>query len=361
MKTITVSTPGRICLFGEHQDYLNLPVIPMAINLRVKITGIPRKDKKFILDLPDINKVETIEFSNDKELTYTNKRDYFRSISNVLRRNGYKWTNGWDCEVRGKIPIRSGTSSSSALNNVWCKFLAEASASGNKKISNRKIAEFSYLAEVVEFDEAGGQMDQYSTALGKILFLEFAEKLMITPLPADLGYFVLGDSLEPKNTQKILSETKAPALSGMAKLKQKIPNINFKDIELLHLTENNYVLSEKEAKVLESVIQNRQITKEAKHELQKKTTDKKKIGELLSKHHYYLNNNLNISTPKINKMINAALDAGAFGAKINGSGGGGCMFAFAPHNPDEVAKAIEKAGGKAYIIQVGEGLKIEID
>ena len=60
-------------------------------------------------------------------------------------------------------------------------------------------------------------------------------------------------------------------------------------------------------------------------------------------------------------MINAALDAGAFGAKINGSGGGGCMFAFAPHNPDEVAKAIEKAGGKAYIIQVGEGLKIEID
>jgi len=45
----------------------------------------------------------------------------------------------------------------------------------------------------------------------------------------------------------------------------------------------------------------------------------------------------------------------AFGAKINGSGGGGTMFAYAPEKPERVAENIEKAGGKAYIINVDSG------
>jgi galactokinase len=44
--------------------------------------------------------------------------------------------------------------------------------------------------------------------------------------------------------------------------------------------------------------------------------------------------------------------------KINGSGGGGYMFTYAPKNPEHVAEAIEKVGGKAYIIQADEGTRI---
>ena len=40
-----ISTPGRICLFGEHQDYLGLPVIAMAISLRANLTGEKEKTK----------------------------------------------------------------------------------------------------------------------------------------------------------------------------------------------------------------------------------------------------------------------------------------------------------------------------
>ncbi|MBT7422666.1 MAG: galactokinase family protein, partial [Candidatus Marinimicrobia bacterium] len=43
-----VTTPGRICLFGEHQDYLGLPVIAMAISLRISITGKQRNDKQVV-------------------------------------------------------------------------------------------------------------------------------------------------------------------------------------------------------------------------------------------------------------------------------------------------------------------------
>jgi galactokinase len=54
-------------------------------------------------------------------------------------------------------------------------------------------------------------------------------------------------------------------------------------------------------------------------------------------------------------MIDAALHAGAYGAKINGSGGGGCMFAYAPENSEKVKSAIENEGGETYIVAVDEG------
>ena len=51
---------------------------------------------------------------------------------------------------------------------------------------------------------------------------------------------------------------------------------------------------------------------------------------------------------EIELMLKSALDAGAYGGKINGSGGGGCMFVYCPDNIDKVKKAINNAGGKAY-------------
>jgi galactokinase len=84
-----------------------------------------------------------------------------------------------------------------------------------------------------------------------------------------------------------------------------------------------------------------------------------KLGDLLNQHQQNLREHKRISTPKIDRMIQASLDSGALGAKINGSGGGGCMFAYAPENPEKVVEAIEKEGGKAYIIRVDQGTKSE--
>ena len=41
--------------------------------------------------------------------------------------------------------------------------------------------------------------------------------------------------------------------------------------------------------------------------------------------------------------------------KINGSGGGGCMFAYVPNNPEAIAEANEKVGEKSYIVRADEG------
>ncbi len=358
MNQVSISAPGRICLFGEHQDYLGLPVIPMAIDLRVEMKGNPRQDTTFNIDLPDIGERQMFSFE-ERELVYTQKRDYFRSCLNVLFRNGYSWKHGWNCTVKGNIPINSGTSSSSALNNVWCKFLIEVSDQGDKSISNAQIGYFNYLAEVVEFQEAGGMMDQYSTAMGNILFLEFEPTFNISEIKHDLGFFVLGDSYEPKDTQKILSSTKAPALSAMIKIKEKYPEKSFHDISISELREHRSSLTSLEYQVMTGMICNRDITYRALQEFKKNTVDRPYLGILLSEHQHYLDKNLQISTPKINRMIEASLRAGALGAKINGSGGGGCMFAYAPDNPEIVAEAIIKEGAKAYIIQTGAGLRSE--
>ena len=76
---------------------------------------------------------------------------------------------------------------------------------------------------------------------------------------------------------------------------------------------------------------------------------------MLREHHEILRDDLNRSTPKIERMIKAAYDAGALGCKINGSGGGGTMMAYTAGWEREVASAIQKAGGIAYIVSVDQG------
>ena len=56
-------------------------------------------------------------------------------------------------------------------------------------------------------------------------------------------------------------------------------------------------------------------------------------------------------------MIDAAMNAGALGAKINGSGGCGCMFAYSPNNAENVVEAINSVDGKAQIVFSDEGSK----
>jgi galactokinase len=170
----------------------------------------------------------------------------------------------------------------------------------------------------------------------------------------ELGTFVLGDSEQPKDTLGILSHVKFGMLGGMKKIQEKYPDfdlatekdpLKYRDL----LTDDEWVL-------LQANISDRDLLLEAKAMFEGKIAwSDEKLGSLLNEHQVNLREHKRISTPKINRMLQAALDAGALGGKINGSGGGGCMFAYAPKNPEKVVEAIEKAGGKAYIITVDKG------
>ena len=346
-----LSTPGRICLFGEHQDYLGLPVIAMAMSVRCRLTGEKRADNQVIIHKPNLDETET--FSLD-DLEYTKQRDYFKSGIAVFVREGLTFSSGFECEITSDIPVQAGCGSSSAVLVSWIHFLsklADEPADWNRE----KIGEIAYRAEVLEFGEPGGMMDQYSTALGKLVYLESELEVSITQLNSNLGAFVLGDSEEPKDTIGILSRCRDLRLSLFNKLTNKNPNST---IHTLEKSADLSDLNKEESELFHGSLENRDLLQDALTELEKDAIDHAKLGSLLTEHHTVLRDVLDVSTPKIESMMDAAMGAGALGGKINGSGGGGCMFAYAPENPENVADAIESAGGKAAVVRPDEGTLI---
>ncbi|MFD2519515.1 mevalonate kinase family protein [Emticicia soli] len=350
---LKISTPGRICLFGEHQDYLGLPVIAAAISRRVQIEGDHRDDRKIIVHLPDINSELQMEVS-DTRLPYLEKRDYFRSGYNVLLDKGLRFSKGFECTVHGNIPINSGTSSSSALLVTWLHFLSKL-ADNPHEFSPKELGELAYVAEIVEFNEPGGMMDQLSTAIGNAVYLQFEPEVTAEALKPSLGAFVLADSLEPKDTIGVLQRAKFARLDLIAKIKMQIPSFSlhtFKSYEKEQLID---FLSKDEYELLSGTLRNRDILREALDMFSKQSMTDELLGKLLTEHHSILRDLLQISTPKIERMLSAAIEAGALGGKINGSGGGGCMFVYAPNDPQKVADAIDAVGGKSYVIKIDEG------
>lgn len=350
---LTISTPGRICLFGEHQDYLGLPVIAAAISRRVQIKGEHRNDNKIIIHLPDIGSELEMEVSHGR-LPYIEKRDYFRSGYNVLIDKGLSFSKGIECTVNGNIPINSGTSSSSALLVTWIHFLSKM-ADNPHEFTEQELGELAFVAEIVEFNEPGGMMDHLSTAIGNAVYLEFEPKVTAEALQPNLGAFVLADSLEPKDTIGVLKRAKFARLDLIEKIKQHLPDFSLHTFETADKEQLKEVLSADEYELLSGTLRNRDILTEALELFRTQSMTDAKVGALLSEHHGILRDLLGISTPKIERMLSAALEAGALGGKINGSGGGGCMFVYAPNNPEKVAAAIDAVGGKSFVIKIDQG------
>ena len=347
-----ISTPGRICLFGEHQDYLGLPIIAMAISLRSYIKGEKVANQQVTIHKPDLNDSESFSLDN---LDYDYQRDYYKSGIKICLNEGLSFSHGFNCEVSSKIPFQAGTSSSSAIMVSWVHFLSRM-ADEPVDWDLNKIAEVSYKAETLEFEEPGGMMDQYTTSIGDFIYLESNPGIVVDKINPKLGTFVLGDSLQPKDTIGILSRCKDSRLEIIKKLEFRNPGIDFQSCNANHDLTN---LDEDEKELYFGTIRNKEILNQAIVELKKDKIDHKMIGRLLNDHQSVLRDILCISTDKVDDMINAALNAGAYGGKINGSGGGGCMFAYAPENPERVAEAIEDAGGKSYIICSDQGTRVE--
>ncbi len=343
-------------MFGEHQDYLGFPVIAAAIDLRIFIEGEVSEGDSLHLELPDLNK--TLAFCST-DLEYTDSKDYLKSVVNVLKKKELYKPKTIHAKVWGNVPMAAGTSSSAALSVAWTGFLLEASGNASYINNPRAAAELAYLAEVEEFNESGGRMDQYTAAIGGIVYLDFYDGMKSEPLPVVLKEFVLGDSLQPKDTQKTLKRVRTAQEEAFKELAKHMSfrdnfHVTYEEAEPFFNSIPSGILP-----YLRAALMNHQITDQAKGELLKESPDIRRISRLMNEHHRFLRDGLGVSTPKIERMIEKAIAAGALAGKINGSGEGGCMFAFCPGKQEEVAEAIKEAGGKPYIINIGKGLERE--
>ncbi len=362
---IRLRAPGRICLFGEHQDYLNFPVIAMAISKYIYLEAERILESKFLINMSDISQQSEIKL-NKKKLEYESKRDYLRSGYNQFLRKGVRFDKGYKINITGDIPINAGVASSSALVMVWLFFLNIIS---NKKVKSFQLALDGYNTEVKEFKEGGGMMDHFASTFGNLIYLEpKLPKPNLIHYKVKLNGFVLGNSMEKKKTVDDLIRVKNVTLNAFKEIKKIMPNFNqyttnLEEIEpflpnlkkeyqkkiLGNIHNRNYTIKAK--KLIE---QNRYIF--LKEEYSKKTLKfYESLGNLLDLHQKQLKENIQVSTRKIDDMLLKCKRSGALGGKINGSGFGGTIFALSPGGEEKIKNAIEDAGGKAFILKTSNG------
>ena len=349
-RIIRSSAPGRIVLFGEHQDYFNLPVISAGVNLRMTIIG-HYHDKPYIyLILNNMKRTYTIPLQFP--IPYRFRRAYLQSAINVFHRKGYNF-DGFTASISGNVPQNSGLSSSSALTVAWTAFLSRLLG---KKLKQEEIAELAFETEVLEFNEPGGRQDVYASALGNINFLEFPSDSLPKATSLDVLKlndiaFVVGYSQVKKRTLNTVYRIKQRVHSSMHELKiNSLEHINASDIS----NHSNY-------KMLKAIMNIKDLTLEGKELFDDSIVDGPMLGKYLTKQHTILRDDLNLSIDRIESMIEGAMANGAYGCKINGSGEGGCILAVChPDDVEEVMAGISKGKGRPYHVNLDTGVKINV-
>jgi len=222
---IRIKSPGRICLFGEHQDYLDYPIISMAISKYIYLEAERISEPKFLINMPNLNSFVEISLNN-KELDYESDRDYLISGYNQFLRKRSRFEKGYRIKITGDIPINAGVASSSALVIAWLYFLNLIS---DTKLDLFQLAIEGYNTEVKEFKEGGGMMDHFSSAFGNLIFLKpVLPKPNLIVYDLNLKGFVLGNSMEKKETVDDLVRTKNLTLDAFEKIFNVMPgSINF--------------------------------------------------------------------------------------------------------------------------------------
>jgi len=354
---ITSLAPGRTCLFGDHQDYLGLPVIACAINRNIKLVAEENQAKTFVLNMIDINEKRVINI--DATFEKLEPRDYFASSLRVLRRHGCIPKAGYDITITGDIPINSGTSSSSALLMAWIQFLITAFGVDDE-VTPEFIAKIGYASEVLEHGEPGGMMDHFSIGVGNIVYINTKDPFSYKIIGTNLKGLITGVSGVPKETIGLIGELKGNALMAIDMVKQHFPDFDLNTSEIGDIDRYRNCLPDRLIPFFEAALKNYHYTKEALKEFEKPVLDLKTIGKLMNQHHEVLRDLLKITVPRIDDMINAALRAGAYGAKIVGSGGGGSIVVISdPEKEAAVIEAILNAGAQeAYAVTVDPGVRI---
>lgn len=354
MKKIISVAPGRTCLFGDHQDYLGLPIIACAINKHITLTAIENNDDFFLLNMPDINQTRKINLNAD--LNIIDKNDHFLSAIQVLKRHKCYADKGYNIVIKGTIPINSGTSSSSALVVAWVQFLIKAF--GDESLLNPKnISEIAFEAEVVEHGNPGGRMDQFSIGFGNIIYLETGDKFSYKVFEKQLKGLIMAESGVPKDTVGLLQKLKTNAWAAIKEVQKHIADFTIETANYAKLDYYLNFLSDDLKPYLRAAIGNYKVTITALEEFKRNNLDIHKIGNLMNKHHQYLRDDLKITVPKIDEMIDVAINAGALGAKIVGSGGGGSIAILSEEKDQQrIIEALQKVNVKnIYPVQVEQG------
>lgn len=318
---VDISAPGKLMLFGEHAVVYGKPCIVTAVNQRMRVRIITTKDLVIELTAPE---VEIKNFRADITIPLNElpkgARFVFTAVKNFFKE--YKVSSGLMIETKSDFSSSFGFGSSSAVTVCVVKGLTEIFGI---KISNKKLFDICYKT-VLDVQGVGSGFDIAAAIWGGTLYFVGGGKKITQiskgSLPLIVGY--TGVKADTATLVKKVAELK--------KLRPKLVNSIFESIVLI---------VENAKKLLEN-------------------GDYEELGNLANLNQGFLDA-LGVNTSELSSLIYATREAGAFGAKLSGAGGGDCMIAFCPNSKKiKVQNSIKKAGGTVIQIQTNApGVKIE--
>nr|WP_229705701.1 galactokinase [Micromonospora sonchi] len=337
------AAPGRVNLIGEHTDYNDGFVLPFALPLRTVVAAAPHPAGRWTVwsELTG----ETVDFGPDEVAApgrITGWAAYVAGVVWALREAGHP-VPGARLAVASDVPLGAGLSSSAALEAAVLAALVDL---GGLDLPAEQRPRLAQRAENRYVGAPTGIMDQ-SAAIrcraGHALFLDCRTE-QVTHIPFDLdadGLAVLViDSRAPHRhadgeyADRRASCEQAAALLGVTALRD-VPADGLDDA-LARLVDEEarrrvrHVVTENQ-RVLDSVALLR-------------AGRSRQIGGLLTASHASMRDDFAITVPEVDTAVEAALAAGALGARMTGGGFGGCVLALVEAaQADQVAAAVTAA------------------
>ncbi len=333
-----VRAPGRVNLIGEHTDYNDGFVLPLAIDRAVWIALRPRPDRQVHLHSLDFG--QSIVFSLDALEERKGWAGYVQGVAWALQDAGYA-LRGWGGVMAGNAPIGAGLSSSAAAELAIARAFA--------RVSNLpwNPTEMALLAQKAENQWVGvhcGIMDQLISAAGvagHALFIDTRDlSAEPVPLPEQARIVVFYSDAPRSLASSAYNQRWAECEEAVRRLQGVLPGVTaLRDVSPEQLEAHRHLLPPviyrrarhvvtENARVLHSVSAMR-------------SGDIPRLGELMLASHASLRDDYEVSSRELDLLVDLAVNAGAFGARLTGAGFGGCAIALCrAEDADAIAQRV---------------------
>ncbi len=315
-----VRAPGRVNLIGEHTDYNDGFVLPMAIDREVRIALRPRDDARVALLALDLDRETSFELDGLERAK--GWQEYVKGVAWALRQDGLE-LRGWEGVVAGDVPRGAGLSSSAALELAAARAFQASSGFAWRP---ERMARLGQRAENGWVGVSSGIMDQLISALGReghALLLDCRSlEGEAVPLPEGHAVVVLDTGTRRGLVDSAYNERRAQCEAAAAHC--GVPAL--RDLDEADLEAGAAGLDDVTLRRARHVVAENRRTLEAADAMRR--GDAALLGRLMDASHESLRHDFEVSSPALDAMVACARrQPGCLGARMTGAGFGGCAVA----------------------------------
>jgi galactokinase len=351
------AAPGRVNLIGEHTDYAEGFVMPVAINFATLAAISPRSDGKIVIYSENYGEEKLFEAAALPSGANKHWSDYPLGVVVILTGEGHK-IPGFSLSLWGDVPLGSGLSSSAALEVVTA--LAVLSLIG----ASYPGPVLARLCQRVENEFVGancGIMDQFISVNGKenhALLLDCRNlSFKLAPIPANVALVIANTMVRHSILGGDYKTRRAESEAACAIIDDHRGGVPFlRDATLDDLDKWGYKMAPNSLKRARHVINENLRTVAASKALLR--GDMAEVGRLMAEAHTSYSKDFEGSCAEADLMVELAQDMpGLIGARLTGGGFGGCTINLVEQSR---AKAFAEELGRRYAVKTGIKPQIHI-